>query len=447
MAARRGRRSRRPEPREVTIDSMSHEGRGIAHVNGKTVFVFGALEGEKVLMQVLKSSRKFDQATTLEVIEASPQRIEARCAAFQVCGGCSLQHLANEDQLALKQQALLDMMAHAGVSIGEVIPALRGNDWGYRRKARLGVKYVAKKGRVLVGFRERNTPYIADMQRCEVLIPEVGHKLDRLSELVGRLEARAQIPQIEVAADKRQVQLVFRHLQPLSEHDARLLSEFGEAEGFYIQLQPGGPASVHNLYPLQQSLAFDPLGDDGLSIEFGALDFVQVNTEINQQMVRQALAFLDLQPEDRVLDLFCGLGNFTLPMARQCAQVTGIEVDATMVTRARESALANDIHNTVYHDVDLTNPEPGYGWMKQQYDKILLDPPRSGAQEIAQSIGRFNARRIVYVSCQPSSLVRDAVIICGQGYQMTHLGIMDMFPQTAHVESMAVFEQKSGGAG
>jgi 23S rRNA (uracil1939-C5)-methyltransferase len=175
---------------------MSHEGRGIAHVNGKTVFVFGALEGEKVLMQVLKSSRKFDQATTLEVIEASAQRIEARCAAFQVCGGCSLQHLANEDQIALKQQALLDMMAHAGVSISEVIPALRGSDWGYRRKARLGVKYVAKKGRVLVGFRERNTPYIADMQRCEVLIPEVGHKLDRLSELIGHLEARAQIPQI-----------------------------------------------------------------------------------------------------------------------------------------------------------------------------------------------------------------------------------------------------------
>ena len=442
MPSRRGRRGRRPEPREVTIDSMSHEGRGIARVNGKTVFVFGALEGERVLIQVLKSSRKFDQATTLEVIEASPRRIEARCAAFQVCGGCSLQHLANEDQLALKQQSLLDMMAHAGVSIGEVIPALRASEWGYRRKARLGVKHVAKKGRVLVGFRERNTPYIADMQRCEVLIPEVGHKLDLLSELIGRLEARAQIPQIEVAADQRRVQLVFRHLQPLSEHDLLLLSEFGKSQGFYIQLQPGGPASVHNLYPRQQSLAFDPLGDNGLNIEFGALDFVQVNTEINQQMVKQALAFLDLQPEDRVLDLFCGLGNFTLPMAQQCAQVTGVEGDAAMVSRARESALANDIHNTDYHAVDLTSPEPGYGWMQQPYDKILLDPPRSGALEIAQLIERFNACRIVYVSCQPSSLVRDAVIICGQGYQMTHLGIMDMFPQTAHVESMAVFERK-----
>jgi len=444
MSSRRGRRNRRAEPREVTIESLSHEGRGIAHVNGKTVFVFGALPGERVLIQVLKSSRKFDQATTLEVIEASPKRIEPRCEAFQICGGCSMQHLGNDDQLAVKQQSLLDMMAHANVAFGALIPALRGDHWGYRKKARLGVKYVAKKGRVLVGFRERNTPFIADMRRCEVLIPQVGHKLEQLSELIGRLEARAQIPQIEVAADEQRIQLVFRHLQPLSEHDQGLLREFARAEGFYIQLQPGGPETVHDLYPQQQSLGFDPLGDGSLSIAFGALDFVQVNTGINQKMVAQALALLDLQSTDRVLDLFCGLGNFTLPMAAQCEQVTGIEVDPAMVARARESALANNIHNTDYHAVDLTGPDPGYAWMQQTYDKILLDPPRSGAQEIARLIGRFNASRIVYVSCQPSSLVRDAVIICAQGYQMTHLGIMDMFPQTAHVESMAVFEQKSG---
>jgi 23S rRNA (uracil1939-C5)-methyltransferase len=445
MSARRRRRSRQAEPREVTIESMSHEGRGIAHVNGKTVFVFGALLGERVLIQIQRSSRKFDQATTLEVIEGSPRRIEPRCAAFQVCGGCSLQHLDNEDQLALKQQALLDMMKHAHIDIGKLIPALRAEAWGYRKKARLGVKYVDKKGRVLVGFRERNTPFIADMLRCEVLLPGVGHKLDLLSELIGQLEARAQIPQIEVAADDARVQLVFRHLQPLCAHDQKLLADFGAAHGYLIQLQPGGPASVHNLYPEEQSLSFDPLGDGSLSIAFGALDFVQVNSAINQKMVAQALSFLDLQSTDRVLDLFCGLGNFTLPMARQCALVTGIEGDPAMVARARESALANDIHNTEYHAVDLTSPESGYSWMQQEYDKILLDPPRSGAQEMAQLIGRFKARSIVYVSCQPSSLVRDAAIICDQGYQMTHLGIMDMFPQTAHVESMAVFEQKPGG--
>jgi len=425
---------------------MSHEGRGIAHVNGKTVFVFGALLGERVLIRVQQSNRNFDQATTLEVLEASPQRIEPRCEAFQTCGGCSLQHLSGDDQLALKQQSLLDMMEHARNDIGQLIPALRADSWGYRKKARLGVKYVPAKGRVLVGFRERSAPFIADMLRCEVLIPQVGHKLELLSQLIGQLEARAQIPQIEVAADDSQVQLVFRHLQPLCQQDQKLLIDFAREHDYLIQLQPGGPATVHNLYPEQQSLGFDPLGDGTLKIGFGALDFVQVNSGINRKMVAQALEFLDLQPQDQVLDLFCGLGNFTLPMALKCARVTGIEVDSVMVERARKSAVANDIHNTEYHAVDLTSPDTGYAWMQQEYDKILLDPPRSGAQEMAEFIGKFNASCIVYVSCQPSSLVRDAAIICGQGYRMTHLGIMDMFPQTAHVESMAVFQRKPGGS-
>jgi 23S rRNA (uracil1939-C5)-methyltransferase len=264
---------------------MSHEGRGIAHVNGKTVFVFGALLGEKVLIQVQQSKRNFDQATTLEVLEASPRRIEPRCEAFKNCGGCSLQHLPGDDQLALKQQSLLDIMEHARIDIGQLIPALRADSWGYRKKARLGVKYVPAKGRVLVGFRERNTPFIADMLRCEVLIPRVGHRLQELSQLIGQLEARAQIPQIEVAADESQVQLVFRHLQPLCERDLGLLSEFARRHDFLVQLQPGGPATVHNLYPEQQSLGFDPLGDGSLRIGFGALDFVQVNSGLNRKMV------------------------------------------------------------------------------------------------------------------------------------------------------------------
>jgi 23S rRNA (uracil1939-C5)-methyltransferase len=441
--SRRGRRKQLPEPQQVTIDSMSHEGRGIARVNGKTVFVFGALTGETVRIQVVKSTRNFDQATTLEVIEPSAQRIAARCEAFQLCGGCSLQHLASEDQVTLKQQTLLDMMAHAGVETGELLAPLCANAWGYRKKARLGVKYVAKKGRVLVGFRERNTPFIADMHRCEVLLPRLGHNLDLLSGLIGQMDARAQIPQIEVAADADHIQLVFRHLQALSEHDLNCLTEFGRLHNFYIQLQPGGPDSVHNLYPEEQQLYLDPLQNGKVRIAFNALDFVQVNSEINQQMVAQALRLLDLQPTDRMLDLFCGLGNFTLPMAQNCKQVTGIEGDLAMVNRARESAASNNISNTDYHVADLTRPDTDFPWMRQQYDKILLDPPRSGALEMAQLIGRFKAVRLVYVSCQPSSLVRDAAIICAQGYKMTHLGIMDMFPQTAHVESMAVFERKS----
>ena len=421
---------------------MSHEGRGIARVNGKTVFVFGALQGETVQIQVLKRARNYDQATVLEVIEASPQRIEPRCEAFQVCGGCSLQHLASDDQVALKQQALLEMMAHAGIEYDEVMPPLRAADWGYRKKARLGVKYVTNKGRVLVGFRERNTPFIADMHQCEVLIPGVGHKLDLISRMIGQMEARAQIPQIEVAADADHIQLVFRHLQPLSEHDRRVLTEFAQQQDFHVQLQPGGPETVHSLYPERQGLKLDPTGDGRLGIAFNALDFVQVNSEINHKMVAQVLRLMDLKPTDSLLDLFCGLGNFTLPMAQHCTRVNGVEGDGTMVMRARESALANNIDNTSYHRADLSQPDPDSSWMREHYDKVLLDPPRSGALEMAREIGRFKARRIVYISCQPSSLVRDAAIICNQGYHVTSVGIMDMFPQTAHVESMAVFELK-----
>ena len=422
---------------------MSHEGRGIAHVNGKTVFVFGALEGETVRIQVQKRARSYDQATVLDVIEASPRRIEPRCEAFQVCGGCSLQHLASDDQVAFKQRSLLDMMDHAGIEYGEVLPTLRAADWGYRKKARLGVKYVANKGRVLVGFRERNTPFIADMHQCEVLLPGVGHKLDLISRMIGQLEARAQIPQIEVAADADHIQLVFRHLQPLSEQDRQVLIDFARQQDFHVQLQPGGPETVHNLYPERQGLKLDPAGDGRLEIAFNALDFVQVNSEINHKMVAQVLRLMDLKPTDSLLDLFCGLGNFTLPMAQHCDRVTGVEVDDAMLKRARESALANHIDNTGYYRADLTQPDADSGWMREYYDKILLDPPRSGALEMAREIGRFKANRIVYVSCQPSSLVRDAAIICTQGYRMTHVGIMDMFPQTAHVESMAVFERKS----
>jgi 23S rRNA (uracil1939-C5)-methyltransferase len=426
---------------------MSHEGRGITHVNGKTVFVFGALKDETVKIQVLKSNRNFDQATTIEVIEPSARRISPRCEAFQVCGGCSLQHLDNDDQVLMKQQSLLEMMAHAGLEPEHILPPLRAAAWGYRRKARLGVKYVSKKGRVLVGFRERNTPFIADMRRCEVLLPEVGHKLEQLSELIGQLEARAQIPQIEVAADADQVQLVFRNLQPLSENDRALLLEFGKTHRFHIMLQPGGPDSVETLSPDPPQLYLQPTGGEDVRIAFNALDFVQVNSDINRQMVAQALELLDLQAGDRVLDLFCGLGNFTLPMAQRCGQVTGVEVDQPMLTRARASALANDIDNTDYYCADLSQPDPAVDWMRRRYDCILLDPPRSGALEMSQLIGGFRASRILYVSCQPSSLVRDAAIICAQGYRMSKLGIMDMFPQTAHVEAMAVFESRSRGSG
>ena len=440
---KRRRRKKLPEPAVVQIESMSHEGRGIAHIDGKTVFVFGALEGEQVRIQITKTSRNHDQATVLEVIQPSASRIEPKCDAFQVCGGCSLQHLNNDDQVTFKQQSLLDMMQHAGVEVGQTIPPLRSNVWGYRRKARLGVKFVRKKDRVLVGFRERNTPFLSDMSRCEVLIPQVGEHLKDLANLIESLDAKESIPQIEVAADDKNVVLVFRHLKPLSIEDRQILVEFAVSTGHWVQLQPGGPESIVNLYPEQQALYFSPLANSNIKIRFGAADFTQVNAYINQQMVEQAMRFLDLHPQDSVLDLFCGLGNFTLPIAQHCAQVTGVEGDQAMVTRARENALTHQITNSEYFVADLSKPDPDHVWMGQKYDKILLDPPRLGAMEIAQVISRFRASILVYVSCQPASLVRDSKILCDNGYRITQLGVMDMFPQTAHVESMAVFTHHS----
>ena len=430
---------RQPELHDVTIESMSHEGRGIARINGKTVFVFGALDGERVRIRIRQRRRKFDQAETVEVLEAAPQRVEPLCAAYRMCGGCSLQHLGADDQVAFKQGMLLEMFEHAGIEYDEVLPPLRGPAWGYRSKARLGVKYVPKKQRVLVGFRERNSPFIADMTRCEVLLPQVGHRLQRIGGMIDRLEARARIPQIEVAADAQHVQLVFRHLDPLSSRDLDILTDFARTSGYQVQLQPGGPDTVRPLYPERQRLELEPLANSPLRIAFGALDFIQVNRDINQQMVARVLQLLDLEPSHRVLDLFCGLGNFTLPLAQACAGVTGIEGEAAMVERARDSARDNGLDNTDYHVADLSQPDRGQPWMGRRYDRVLLDPPRSGAQEMARLLPDFGARRVVYVSCQPSSLVRDAAIICGQGYRMTHVGVMDMFPQTAHVESIAVF--------
>lgn len=425
----------------MRIDAISHEGRGIATVNGKIVFVLGALKDELVRIQIQKVNRKFDQASVLEILEVSPERIKPKCAAFARCGGCSLQHLSGWNQVRLKQQMLSEMMQRAGVKVSAMISPLVGDAWGYRRKARLGVKYVRKKGRVLVGFREYHTAFLTDMSQCEVLVPKIGHHLMELADLIGSLDAKDDIPQIEVAADDNVIQLVFRHLVALSDTDQEKLIQFARQTGFWIQLQPGGPDTVSNLYPDWQPLYFSPALDNNIRINFTAADFVQINHQINQKMVAQALDCLSLRSGDRVLDLFCGLGNFTLPMARQCASVIGVEGNQAMVRRAKENALENRIQNTDYFVANLNQIDSDWPWMHQRFDKILLDPPRSGAMQIAEIIERFRAETIVYIACQPASLVRDSQIICRQGYQLTNLGVIDMFPQTAHIESMAVFQR------
>ncbi|MFT5504716.1 MAG: 23S rRNA (uracil1939-C5)-methyltransferase [Gammaproteobacteria bacterium] len=438
----RRRRKLLPPPFVVEIESLSHEGRGIAHHNGKIVFVFAALPGEKVLIQLQKSNKKYDEANVVEVLEASTDRIEPKCASFGTCGGCSLQHVTNEFQITSKQQSIEEMVSQSGVQVGEWASPLHAGSWGYRRKARLSVKFVHKKERTLVGFRERNNPFLADMSSCEVLIPEVGKKLNSIAAFIDTLEAREQIPQIEVAADDDNVVLLFRHLKPLSESDSQRLIDFAKKDGFWIQLQPAGPDSIHCLYPENQQLYYKPLADDPVNIEFAPVDFTQVNQPLNQLMVRQVLDWLDLSQDHRVLDLFCGLGNFTLPIARNVASVTAVEGDQVMVDRARSGARRQNFDNTDYFVEDLTQPDPGNGWMRQTYDRILLDPPRPGAFDMVKIIKRFKAEKIVYVSCHPASLVRDAAELQAQGYKVTKMAVMDMFPQTAHIESMALFERK-----
>ena len=439
--ARRNRRRTPPPPFEATIENLSHEGRGICRHNGKTVFVFNALPGERVEVQIDKSRKQLAEGHAARIIAPSPLRIEPQCPHFGVCGGCSLQHVGSDDQIAFKQQSLAEMMAHAGVEVGRWLEPLRSEPWGYRRKARLGVKLVRKKGRVLVGFRERSSPFLADMHECRVLDPRVGMRLDELGELIGRMDASDRIAQIEVACDDAHCALAFRHLDPLSEADCQRLIDFGQASGLWIQTQSAGPDSIRPLYPDEQPLSFRPLADADLEIGFAVSDFTQVNADINRKMVAQALDKLELAPEHRVLDLFCGLGNFTLPLAQRCASVTGIEGEQAMVDRARDNARRLGIDNTDYHAADLTAVDGSEPWLRERFDRILLDPPRSGAQEVIPHLPRLGAERIVYVSCQPSSLVRDARLLVDAGYRLAELGVMDMFPQTAHVESMAVFRK------
>jgi len=438
------KRSRKPKlpnyPVRAVIESLSHDGRGVTHVDGKTTFVDGALPGEEISFLYTHKSRKHDEGRICEIFSASPERVEPRCAHFDICGGCSLQHQAADRQIVSKQQALLDNLERIGkVRPVEVLKPLTGPVWGYRNKARLGVKYVRKKGRVLVGFREKRAPYLADIRRCEVLHPSVGERIESLAELVQGLQARERIAQIEVAIGDEVAALVFRNLDALSSADSQALKDYAQSTGLHIYLQPGGPDSIELLWPQSSQLSYR-LPAFALELQFLPTDFTQVNPAINQPMIEQALSLLQLAPAHRVLDLFCGLGNFTLPIARQVTGVTGVEGDAALVQRARDNAVHNGIGNCDYQVVDLGEDPGGQTWMQCRYDRVLLDPPRSGAQEIVKHLGKLGAERIVYVSCHPGSLARDAGVLVNElGYTLAAAGVMDMFPHTAHVESMALF--------
>ena len=431
------------EAREADVVDLAHDGRGIARIDGKTVFVDGALPGERVRLSVFKRRRTFDEASLVEVLKASPDRVTPACAHFGVCGGCSLQHLSPAAQVDAKQRQLLDNLERIGrVKPRHVLEPIRGPAFGYRRRARLGVKYVHKKGRVLAGFREREKPYIAELRRCETLVERFATLPEDLAALVEGLSIRDKVPQVEVAAGDGAAALVFRVMEAPTAEDLERLEGFGRNQRVAIYLQTGG---LDTIRPLGKASSLSYTVDGGrLTLEFGPVDFVQVNRDINIAMIGAAMKLLEPSAADRVLDLFCGLGNFTLPIALRSAVAVGVEGDRTLVAKARSNAALNGIENAQFHVGNLFEPAEFGPWAADPYDLVLLDPPRAGAVAIMERMAQWAPKRVVYISCHPGSLARDAgILVEFQGFQLVGAGVMDMFPHTTHVESVAVFERRT----
>ena len=428
----------------TTIESLSHDGRGITHVDNRIVFIHGALPGEEVLFNYSRIRSKNAEGYVHEILKPSPLRIEPTCRHYGQCGGCSLQHLSMQDQIRHKQQVLLHQLEHiGGVKPEVVMEPLTGPEWGYRRKARLGVKYVIKKERLLVGFREQRSNRIADLEGCEVLHPAFGRRLPELSTLIRSLSNYEQIPQIEIAVGEKNPAMILRHLSEFIPEDRKALSVFQRDTGISVFLQSAGPDSI---VPLNDATVTDLLyylPEEDIIIHFQPKDFTQVNFEINRKMITRVLELLDPQPGDTLLELFCGIGNLSLPLARKGVSVTSVEGTAELVERARSNAASNNIDNVEFHALDLMQEDLDYPVFNRPYRKILFDPPRNGAREIIGHLDFKHVERAVYVSCNPATLARDAgILVRDKGLTLTHAGVLDMFPHTSHVESIACFEKK-----
>lgn len=424
----------------ATISSLSHDGRGIAKLAGKTVFIEDALPGEDVTFHIYKRHRDYDEGRVQEVLKPSPQRVTPRCGHFGVCGGCSLQHLEPASQIAAKQQTLLDNLKRiGGLEPETLLPPLTGPIWGYRRRARLSVH---KNGsRVYVGFKERYRPLVTELQSCEVMGSELSALIAPLATTLADLSIADRIPQIEVASSEGGVVLVLRVLTAPSDGDRAVLAAFEARHGMRFYLQPGRAESAVPLSSAPVDLHYR-LPESNIDIHFLPADFIQVNGEINRHLVELVLRELDVQAGDAVLDLFCGLGNFTLPMARRAASVTGVEGEADLVGRARDNAELNGLVNVEFTQADLFAEIQAGEWARRRYTRILLDPPRAGAREIIARFPKFAAQRLVYVSCHPATLARDAkILVEEQGWRLSRAVVLDMFPHTSHVESIAVFDR------
>ena len=421
----------------LEIDALDAAGRGVARLAGKVVFVEGALAGEKVEARLLESKAKFDRARVTAILRASSSRREPRCPHFGTCGGCATQHADARTQVAAKQRWLEDNLARIGkVKADAMLAPIYGEEWGYRHRARLSVRYVEGKGGALVGFRERRSTYVADMKGCDVLPPRISALIPALRALITALSIRDRIPQVEIAAGEAATVLLFRHLLPFSADDQARLRAFADEHQVSVWLQPAGPDSAAAFHPAQQEALYYALPEFGLKIFFKPADFTQVNPAVNRLLVSRALRLLDPQPGERVADLFCGIGNFALPIAARGAQVIGFEGSPLLVERARANAAANGLV-AQFEVADLFQPNLGpYG----RFDKYLLDPPREGAAALVTSLPDEWPRRIVYVSCDPATLARDAdVLVHHKGFALAAAGVVNMFPHTAHVESIALF--------
>jgi 23S rRNA (uracil1939-C5)-methyltransferase len=424
----------------LKVHALDAGGHGIArNAEGKVVFVEGALGGETVDAQILRSRPKFDTARTVAVLKAASGRRAPPCPYYESCGGCAIQHADARTQVAAKQRWLEDCFERIGrVRPETMLAPIYGEEWGYRRRARLSVRYVEKKGGAMVGFRERRSTFVTDMQGCLVLPAHVSALIPELRALIGRLSIRERVPQIEVAVGDAAVVLVFRHLQPFSDDDLALLRCFADAARVQVWLQPRGPESAAPLHPVSPPGLYYSLPEFGLRIAFRPTDFTQVNHAVNRVLVSRAVRLLDPQPGERIGDLFCGLGNFSLPLAARGAQVIGLEGSKALVERARENALANGL-TAQFETADLFEPNLGpFG----AFDKLLVDPPRQGAIELAKALPEAWPRRILYVSCDASTLARDAgLLVNTKGFRLAAAGVVNMFPHTAHVESIALFER------
>lgn len=434
-----------PEP--LFIESVDHEARGVAHHGGKVIFVDGALPGELLTAAPYRKKERFDNAQIAAILAPSSSRVQPRCAHFGTCGGCSMQHAQLRTQVAIKQRVLEDNLRHIGrVCAEQMLRPIEGPAWEYRYRARLSVRHVHKKGGVLVGFHERRSSYVADMRDCHVLPRRIAALLMPLRELVAGLSIRDRLPQIEVSLGSRVDVLVFRILEPLSASDEAALKRFAEQHRIQAWLQPKGPATAYPFWPLDAPALSYELPAFGVSMPFNPTDFTQVNHQINEVLVARALRLLAPGPEERIGDFFCGLGNFTLPIARMARQVVGVEGSEPLLARARANAAMNGLSDrATFIAANLFEATTQSVAALGRLDKVLIDPPREGAIELVKALGAQGAHapsRIVYVSCNPATLARDAGFLAGEaGYALKAAGVVNMFPHTSHVESIALFER------